>query len=340
MKLSKKKLDRLIVIGFIIYMILSIIINIVTAFHEENITIEVLKNYSTPQLIEMFSIFIISCILGTIINNSFIIILFIGIRIATKKYYKQKLDVNDLKKYEGYYRDLIKNYNIECLSYIDDFKIDYESICIAKLLDLKNRDIIEINNDEIKIINEPTNETDKLFINSIKNNKVTISEYDYKKQIIKESINEELLELPKSNKSFTKKILIALATIFFLPPILFSIIFSMLNSSNGDPNSLFLILLIIIVLGFMTIIPISIIFIITYITRQANNPYVRTQKGIEINEKLEGLKNYLNDFGNINEKTSNDLVLWEDYLIYSVMFNKNSKIIDEYKKLLLSHNVQ
>lgn len=48
--------------------------------------------------------------------------------------------------------------------------------------------------------------------------------------------------------------------------------------------------------------------------------------GETINENLEGLKNYLRDFSSINEKDEKSLILWEDYLIYSVIFNQNTKI--------------
>ena len=38
------------------------------------------------------------------------------------------------------------------------------------------------------------------------------------------------------------------------------------------------------------------------------------------------LKNYLKDYSNIHEKDENSLTLWEDYLIYSVIFNQNTKV--------------
>ena len=51
------------------------------------------------------------------------------------------------------------------------------------------------------------------------------------------------------------------------------------------------------------------------------------KKGEELNENLEGLKNYLKDYSNIHEKDEKSLTLWEDYLIYSVIFNQNTKVI-------------
>ena len=62
--------------------------------------------------------------------------------------------------------------------------------------------------------------------------------------------------------------------------------------------------------------------------------YKRTKKGQEINRKLEGLKNYLKDYSMLDEREAKELELWDEYLIYSVMFGHNQKIIEEYEKYI------
>lgn len=69
------------------------------------------------------------------------------------------------------------------------------------------------------------------------------------------------------------------------------------------------------------------IYLYTYIRKSKKNNYIRTSKGEKINERLEGLKNYLKDFSIMNERDEKSLAVWEDYLIYSVIFNQNSKIV-------------
>ena len=64
------------------------------------------------------------------------------------------------------------------------------------------------------------------------------------------------------------------------------------------------------------------------------NNGIRTLKGEEVNLKLEGLKNFLNDFSLLNEKSKEELIIWQDYLIYSVIFNQNTKIVDKYKNVI------
>lgn len=60
--------------------------------------------------------------------------------------------------------------------------------------------------------------------------------------------------------------------------------------------------------------------------------YKRTNKGIKLNQKIEGLKKYLKDYSFLSERESKELELWDEYLIYSVMFGQNKKIIEEYEK--------
>ena len=84
----------------------------------------------------------------------------------------------------------------------------------------------------------------------------------------------------------------------------------------------------------MIYLPIKIISWIVYVVHVSHNPGVRTKKGEEINLRLEGLKNFLKDFSTLDQKTQEQLVLWDEYLIYSVLFEQNEKIVSEYMKYI------
>ena len=62
--------------------------------------------------------------------------------------------------------------------------------------------------------------------------------------------------------------------------------------------------------------------------------YKRTSKGRELNLKLDGLKAYLKDYSLLEEREEKEIELWEDYLIYSVMFGQNKKIIEDFEKYM------
>lgn len=68
------------------------------------------------------------------------------------------------------------------------------------------------------------------------------------------------------------------------------------------------------------------------------NKWVKTQKGYEIYIKILGLKNYIKDYSMISEKELKEISIWEDYLIYAIIFNNTSNLNKEalefYNKLL------
>ena len=73
----------------------------------------------------------------------------------------------------------------------------------------------------------------------------------------------------------------------------------------------------------------------TGILRKFNqrNFFVRTKEGVELQCKMSGLKNYIKDYSKLNERDLNELVLWEDYLIYAVIFNLKGNLDKEAEKL-------
>ena len=65
-----------------------------------------------------------------------------------------------------------------------------------------------------------------------------------------------------------------------------------------------------------------------------HNSYERTEIGEEINKNIEGLKNFIKDFSILSEREQEELTIWDDYLIYSVLFNQNDKIISQLSSLV------
>ena len=55
----------------------------------------------------------------------------------------------------------------------------------------------------------------------------------------------------------------------------------------------------------------------------------RTAKGMEYTEYVYGLKNFIHDFSNLAEAQKEQLILWDDFLIYAVVLEENTQILDE-----------
>ncbi len=290
-------------------------------------------NITNDIYIEIFMLLFITLIIN-IIKFFFLIVIYISIKFAYKSFYKEYLSINDFNNYKNYFRDIIKTYNPSILSYIDDYKIDLKKDIISELLYLKETNIIKLDEVNNKIIvnnniNKKLNSLEEYIINLIRNNKLnSINEYTYINLIQKEAINYKLLKENKGKINIGK---LFLKIFIFFIMFIFSIIF-MVNIANND--NIYTIILILII-GSISIILMSLlmfglpIYIIAYIFVRFKHPFKRTDKGEEINIRLEGLKNFLRDFSSLDEKSTEDIVIWDEYLIYSVLFNQNKSIINE-----------
>lgn len=73
---------------------------------------------------------------------------------------------------------------------------------------------------------------------------------------------------------------------------------------------------------------------------EVNNSYERTREGQILVEQIAGIKKYIHDFSFLSEKDKENIVLWEDFLIYAVLLEENEKIIDDickYKNINLNN---
>lgn len=62
---------------------------------------------------------------------------------------------------------------------------------------------------------------------------------------------------------------------------------------------------------------------------EVNNSYERTREGKILVEQIAGIKNYIHDFSLLSEKDKENIVLWEDFLIYAVVLEENEIIIND-----------
>ncbi len=132
-----------------------------------------------------------------------------------------------------------------------------------------------------------------------------------------------------------KKIVIKILTCIFIYLLVIGAYYYLpivFNSIQTD-NTIIVVLLftvLMIQLFTMVIFPLAkIIYIRTYYLMNRMNPYVRNKKAKDINLKLEGLRKYIKDYSLLNQKDFNNITIWEDYLIYSVILGQNSKIVNE-----------
>lgn len=195
-------------------------------------------------------------------------------------------------------------------------------------LELNNKinlaDKIQINNTTVDNISS----NEKYILDSIENGKITnFNENEFMTKVKEDAIKNGLLKESKIEWGKFAKVLMlsifSIALMIFICITLFKDFTS--NPTNIADWKLFILMFAILLVVYL---PISIfIYFNTYIIKMKKNSYIRTKKGEALNENLEGLKNYLKDYSTMNERDEKSLTLWEDYLIYSVIFNQNTKIV-------------
>ena len=257
-----------------------------------------------------------------------------------KKYRKYRLSIDDFKKNTGYYRDLLKDFNPLELSYNNNYVLDDNSF-IAMILYLEKKKILILKDnkyfvDESKIDN--LTEFEKEFINNIKIEStgiITISHSFITNLTDKSCKNKNLLVMDDIPK---KKLVIDILKAISCYVILFIIwknlntIFDILPPIENTFVIFTIFGLFFVLVLFISFYPFMIItkYIILYVIISTKHSK-RTNLGNEVNYKLDGLKNFIRDFSLLDEREKEEIKVWDDYLIYSVLFGDNKKIYDDMK---------
>ncbi len=132
-----KKIERIFTLIALVVIMKSAIETFIDYQSQNNLVFE-LKNVFT--FIGLF----LACIFEGMTDNIYLVIVFIAIKLASHSSYKKILDETDFDKNKKYYRDIIKNYGVSELNYIDKFKLEKKQSYTAKLLELENKNIIKI----------------------------------------------------------------------------------------------------------------------------------------------------------------------------------------------------
>lgn len=241
------------------------------------------------------------------------------------------LTEEDFKKEKDYYRDILKINSPLILGVIDSFKLS-DNIFVAELLYLQKIKAINVNNGKVEknpYFNGNLLSCEKFFLSKLKDGVIKIEDktmflrllirriYDDTKKTVRngEGLLKYKREIPFDLKDiFISGLIITLLIYFLFVLKLFSVLIVVL-------------LIFYFIYGFVN-------YKLSSESFYGLGNYARTSAGEEINKKLEGLKIFLKDYSLIDEKSAEHLEIWEEYLIYSVIFNQNQSIVEEYKKYI------
>lgn len=244
----------------------------------------------------------------------------------------QRLTPADFGIYKEYYRDIIEEHSPLVLSYIDNFNITKKDV-IGTLLKLQVKKYIELKNmKSMKVLKNNDYELKSTEQYVIENEIQKIDYDELKKVTEEEALSQGLLEHRKLDKDKIKHKIISSILIFILSIVVFFIY--IIISAEAMANDVEVPIFITSIVTYIVLIGTSypfyrVMYFILYMRHMKREPYIRSKKGNEINEKLEGLKKYIKDYSMLDKRNYEELTLWEEYLIYSVMFGQNRKVLED-----------
>lgn len=299
----------------------------------------------------VFVIFIILIIYAPIIYYNFILSFFFFYSYMClffrylKDDYMIKKEIKDMEKRNSetasniqYYRDIIDNYSPMLLGYCMSKSMNIEDDSISTILYLKYKNVISMNNNKIKIINNNYKllPSEKFLIDSynclIKGNKDNIFNNKHTLKVFKKLLFNDLINTGLMNETVKKAsqhpieevLYVSLCFVLFL--IIAILVF---NKVFFDISSLSLLALAYV--GFLNICN----MLDYYSIKSFNISLVKTEKGIELSNKLYALKRYLNDFSLLSEKQLDEIKLWDNYIILAIIFDLKGNLDNESHQIYL-----
>ena len=259
-----------------------------------------------------------------------ILITYFAIKYSVNRARKENMSKIDFSRDKDYYREVLKEYSAVELSYIDDFIINPKRECVSTILNLKLKHKLKIEENGIVVLDnneEGLKKTEKFILKNVQNGKVKINDSTYIESFAQdEAIEDGLIVKSVKGKKRIKKLIISTVLSF----IAIVLIFIALSQNAEKLNQIGIGVPVIIIFALILFFSFQILPIINIVyTLIQINPYERTEKGEEINKKIEGLKNYMKEYSLIENRGENELTIWEEYLIYSVIFSLNKTNIVE-----------
>lgn len=296
-------------------------IKLIIYFVIVSLTLLFVMGIASKEMYSMIITYFGSLLYATII----ILFLWFAIRLSAKLFrivfeFYELRDIAD-EDDDELYRDIIKGYSPAVLSYLDDYNLEVEKDISATILMLQIKRKIEIRNNEIILIDENSEnlmESEKVILDclckcdSLENMKKTFAMklYDDLKCL-------NLIEDGQMDFRFKK----IASTGLLICTILLFLFTKMEIEISGILCALAL-------CGY--------IFFGELL--MAPSKFKLTEKGKKIKANLKGLREFLKEYSSMEEKSINEINLWDEYYICSVILGDNKVALKELENLKFNRN--
>lgn len=247
-----------------------------------------------------------------------------------------------------YFRDKLSDITPTEISLLTDLEIEDKKDLTALLLKYYKRGIIEFDDNNQIIVLKIDNElpdSDKKILTMIEQGASDVNKLkntNWKELVISEAINGKYLNTNINTRIGGTGLLKTFGILFISLIIGFALLFNygveileylaymIPDLYNGDGFVNLCIVAIPAILIFISLFKAPVLFLVDFsIERKNKAKYKRTELGEEVTEYIYGLKNFIHDFSLLSEKDKEEIVLWDDFLIYAVLLEENDKIVDE-----------
>jgi len=259
---------------------------------------------------------------------SFIIISFIHILflpIANYLYekwlefkYKENIDFE-------YFRDCIKNYSIGTLCVCYNKKVKYKDQFVATLLKLELDKKIITTAKGIEVINEENlSQSERNLIESFMIRPIMYKPPIYTRKNLSRAIKKDSKNDFKMSDLYVEKYNSWCDFIAYINIILYFINFILIVRAEAH----------LIFAGIWLGLFVSLFLLIYTLSK----PYLnKNKKGLEIQYQLIGLRKFLKEYSNIQERRITEIELWDYYIIYGILFDLKGLLDDEANKLYMKY---
>lgn len=230
----------------------------------------------------------------------------------------------NFEKNTEYYRELTEIESPLLINKIHG-RFATKNVVVAELLSMERRRIIRFEGDKIKVLNRnKLSHCERAFLRFVIDGKVKISNPKEYMTLLSARARADLDENERwfrYEKVSNKKKIINLLIAAILSVILFA--FARLFTIRMDLPI------------WKTILFVSLYVLGVFMSVLFYPPVlVETKEFKDLKNKIAGLERFLKEYSMLEERTAKEIELWEEYLIYSVMFGQNQKIVEEYEKYI------
>jgi len=237
-----------------------------------------------------------------------------------------------------YYRDNLKELNPAIVSLVIDLDIYGKNDIVATLLRMQNKKVIvmkedgrmAVNADKMDQLDASEIELLKMVKNNKLNSKTSLSRWKKNRFAEAEELGYIRKKDTKNNKDFGK-LLITWLICLGIALVMWGVYLA--GFRNTDKGALFIRAFIYLpVINVLLFVPMYRLFKDYGMRTRKDVLWERTELGNETAEKIAALRRFIHDFSMLSTAEKEEALLWEDYLVYTIVLEDNEKIVKEISK--------